>query len=140
MRRGGALPGVTVQLRGATGDAQEAVTDGSGDYTFDALPAGTYQVQMTLINFASVYHKDLKIDAGQTAVNNEQMQLSLNAEVVVVGKRTFTNLADVEDPAEDLVGIAASASQGAITGRQLEARPIMRSGEVLETVPGVVIS
>src|SRR6185295_7453861 len=37
-------------------------------------------------------------------------------------------------------GIAQSASQGAITARQLDARPIMRSGEVLETVPGVVIS
>ena len=60
--------------------------------------------------------------------------------MTVTGKRTFANLADVEYPAENLVGIAQSASQGAITARQLEARPIMRSGEVLETVPGVVIS
>ena len=45
-----------------------------------------------------------------------------------------------ENPAENLVGIAQSASQGAITARQLDARPIMRAGEVLETVPGVVIS
>jgi hypothetical protein len=43
-------------------------------------------------------------------------------------------------PAEDLVGIAQSSSQGAITARQLDPRPIMRSGAVLETVPGVVIS
>src|SRR5205085_11940840 len=68
------------------------------------------------------------------------LHLSLNAEVTVTGKRTFANLADVDNPAEDLVGIAQSASQGAITARQLDARPIMRSGEVLETVPGVVIS
>ena len=40
----------------------------------------------------------------------------------------------------NLVGIAQSASQGAITGRQLDTRPMMRTGEVLETVPGVVIS
>src|SRR5262249_6103680 len=53
---------------------------------------------------------------------------------------TFTNVADAEKPAENLVGIAQSASQGAITARQLGARPLMRSGEVLETVPGVVIS
>ena len=50
------------------------------------------------------------------------------------------NLADAEDPAQNLVGIAQSASQGAITARQLAVRPIMRSGEVLETIPGVVIS
>ena len=68
------------------------------------------------------------------------MHLSLNAEVVVVGKRTFTNLADVENPAEDLVGIASSASQGAITAKQLDVRPFMRQAEVLETVPGVIIT
>ena len=68
------------------------------------------------------------------------MHLALNAEVTVIGKRTFANLADVENPAENLVGVAQSASQGAITARQLDVRPIMRSGEVLETVPGVIIT
>jgi outer membrane receptor protein involved in Fe transport len=68
------------------------------------------------------------------------LRFVLSADVTVTGKRTFTNLADAPSPAEDLVGIAQSSSQGAITARQLEGRPIMRSGEVLETVPGVVIS
>ena len=68
------------------------------------------------------------------------LHLSLNAEVTVTGKRTFANLADVENPAENLVGVAQSASQGAITARQLDVRPIMRQGEVLETVPGVIIT
>src|SRR5262249_37855165 len=98
------------------------------------------QLSMRLINFAAVTHRDLKVAAGQVVVHDDVMHLSLNAEVVVVGKRTFTNLADVENPAEDLVGIAASASQGAITGRQLDVRPFMRQGEVLETVPGVIIT
>jgi hypothetical protein len=95
---------------------------------------------MRLINFAAVNHKDLAVAAGQVVTNDEVMHLSLNAEVVVVGKRTFTNLADVENPAEDLVGIASSASQGAITAKQLDVRPFMRQGEVLETVPGVIIT
>ncbi len=68
------------------------------------------------------------------------LQLSLSADVTVTAKSSFVNLADVEDPTRSLVGIAQSASQGAITARQLEARPIMRTGEVLETVPGVLIS
>ena len=68
------------------------------------------------------------------------LHLSLNAEVTVVGKRTFANLADVENPAENLVGVAQSASQGAITARQLEVRPLMRQGEVLETIPGVILT
>src|SRR4029079_2689510 len=94
----------------------------------------------SLINFGSVTHRDLMVAAGRTATTNEVMHLSLNAEVVVVGKRTFANLADAENPAEDLVGIASSASQGAITAKQVDVRPFMRQGEVLETVPGVIIT
>jgi hypothetical protein len=136
---GGALPGVTVELLGGS-EPREAVTDGGGIYDFDNVPAGTYQLSMRLINFATVNHHDLKVNAGQIITNDEVMHLSLNAEVVVVGKRTFTNLADAENPAEDLVGIASSASQGAITTKQLDVRPFMRQAEVLETVPGVIIT
>ena len=136
---GGALPGVTVELLGGS-EPREVVTDGSGSYDFDDVPAGTYQLSMRLINFAAVNYKDLKVSAGQIMTNDEVMHLSLNAEVIVVGKRTFTNLADVENPAEDLVGIASSASQGAITAKQLDVRPFMRQAEVLETVPGVIIT
>ena len=136
---GAALPGVTVELIGGR-EPTEAVTDGSGDYLFDNVAPGTYQLSIRLINFAAVNHKDLTVQPGQVVTNNEVMHLSLSAEVVVVGKRTFTNLADVENPAEDLVGIASSASQGAITAKQLDVRPFMRQGEVLETVPGVIIT
>ena len=66
--------------------------------------------------------------------------LSLIADVVVTAERTFRNIADLPEPAENLVGIASAASVGAITAAQLQARPIMRPGEVLETVPGLVIS
>lgn len=69
-----------------------------------------------------------------------QRPLAFNAEVVVTGKRSFVNLADVTDPGSSLVGVAQSASQGVVTGKQIDTRPIMRAGEVLETVPGVVIS
>ena len=136
---GGALPGVTVELKG-TGEPMIAVTDGEGHYTFDNTAAGTYQLSMRLINFATVTHSDLVVTAGKTTSFHDVMHLVLSAEVVVIGKRTFTNLADVENPAEDLVGIATSAGQGAITARQLEVRPFMRQGEVLETVPGVIIT
>ena len=136
---GAALPGVTVELLGGKQPA-EVVTDTTGDYLFDGVAPGTYQLSMRLINFATVNHKDLAVQAGQVVTNNEVMHLSLSAEVVVVGKRTFANLADAENPAEDLVGIASSASQGAITAKQLDVRPFMRQGEVLETVPGVIIT
>jgi len=137
---GGALPGVTIELRSAAGAAPaHAVTNAAGEYSFEHLPPGGYAVSFTLINFASVTRRDVNVEAGVTRVD-AVMHLSLSADVTVVAKRTFANLADVENPAENLVGIAQSASQGAITARQLDVRPIMRSGEVLETVPGVIIT
>jgi hypothetical protein len=137
---GGALPGVTVELRGGGTQPTVQVTDAAGHYVFENVTPGSYQLTYTLINFGTVTHRELAVTTGRTATNDETMHLALNAEVVVVGKRTFANLADAENPAEDLVGIASSASQGAITAKQLDVRPFMRQGEVLETVPGVIIT
>jgi outer membrane receptor protein involved in Fe transport len=47
---------------------------------------------------------------------------------------------EVTDSADDLVGTADSSTEGTVTPKQLEDRPVLRTGEVLETVPGVVIS
>jgi hypothetical protein len=138
---GGALPGVEVDLRTPGGAPLVTVTDAEGAFALDRVPPGHYRATFSLINFGSV-RRDIDVATTGAAVhlNEVVLHLSLNADVTVTGKRTFANLADVENPAENLVGIAQSASQGAITGRQLDARPIMRAGEVLETVPGVVIS
>jgi outer membrane receptor protein involved in Fe transport len=135
---GGALPGVTVELRGASGASFVAATDAQGAFRFVRLTAGHYHAAFTLINFATT-RRELDVASGAARLD-AVLHLSLSADVTVTGKRTFANLADVAYPAENLVGIAQSASQGAITARQLDARPIMRVGEVLETVPGVVIS
>jgi len=135
---GGALPGVTVELRGPS-TPQPAVTDGQGAYRFTSIAPGTYQVVFSLINFASV-RREIEVTASAPARVDAVMHLALNADVTVTGQRTFANLADVENPAENLVGVAQSASQGAITARQLETRPLMREGEVLEAVPGVIVA
>ena len=137
---GGGLPGVTVELRGQAGTPAETITDAGGDYAFAGIPPCPCQLTFSLINFASITQRGLTIAPNASAAVNKVMHLALNADVVVIGKRTFANLADVQDPAEDLVGIAQSASQGAITSRQLDVRPFMRQAEVLETVPGVIIT
>ncbi|MBS0352378.1 MAG: TonB-dependent receptor [Proteobacteria bacterium] len=42
--------------------------------------------------------------------------------------------------AQDLVGVASAASEGNVTARQLENRPLLRPAEVLEVVPGLIVS
>ena len=84
--------------------------------------------------------RTVTVATAQSVTARRRADAALSADVVVTGARTFRNIADVENPAENLVGIAAAASQGAITAAQLDARPMMRPGEVLETVPGMIIS
>ena len=41
---------------------------------------------------------------------------------------------------ENLLGEAQSATQGTVGQEQLQVRPILRNGEILETVPGVIVT
>jgi hydrogenase/urease accessory protein HupE len=47
---------------------------------------------------------------------------------------------EVRGRADSLVGIAESATQGTVGFEQLELRPLLRTGEILETVPGVIVT
>ncbi len=139
------LPGVLVTLQSTpqSGDTDKPVIDVSnadGAYAFASVPAGRYSVSFALPNFTNATRNDVTLRPGESAIVDIVLQLSLSADVTVTGKESFVNLADVENPAENLIGVAASASQGAVTARQIDQRPIMRAGEVLETVPGVIIS
>ncbi|MGH9346202.1 MAG: TonB-dependent receptor [Vicinamibacterales bacterium] len=138
---GGGLSGVTVTLRdeGRT-QSLEAVTGAGGTYRFPTVEPGAYEVAFTLIDFATTRRTGIDVQPGRTATADAVLHLSLNAQVTVTGRRSFRNLAEVEDPGASLVGIAEAASQGAVTAEQLEARPIMRAGEVVESVPGLLVS
>ena len=114
-------------------------TDEDGRYQFDGVPSGKGELTFRLLNFG-VLRRAVNISNGAALPFDHVLSLALSADVVVTGSATFRNIVDVENPADNLVGIAASASQGAVTAEQFEVRPIQRPGEVLETVPGMVIS
>jgi hypothetical protein len=135
---GAVLPGVTIDLV-VQGTELTATTDSEGRYQFDNLPAGTAELTFRLLNF-SVARRTLNTPIANGTMPDTVLALALNADVVVTGTSTFRNIADIENPAENLVGIAAAASQGAVAAAQLDARPVLRAGEVLETVPGMIIS
>lgn len=51
---------------------------------------------------------------------------------------TFTDTVEVQGRVDDLVGIADSAGEGYVGAVDLARRPLLRSGELLEAVPGVI--
>ncbi len=135
---GGALPGVSIDLV-VSGRELTATTDATGAYVFDAVQPGSAELTYRLLDF-SVLRRNVTVASGLAARADVVLSLSLNADVIVTGTATFRNIADIENPAENLIGIAGAASQGAVTAAQLAARPVQRAGEVLETVPGMIIS
>ncbi len=136
---GAVLPGATVELRSSERIVATATTSASGAYVFRGLTPGRYRIAFRLINFAEST-RNVDVPPTGAAHVDAVLHLALNADVTVTGKRAFANLADVEDPAANLVGIAQAASQGAITAEQLDERPLMRTGEVMETVPGMIVT
>ncbi len=62
---------------------------------------------------------------------------SLRISLAVSAVSTTINVQGRED---DLIGIAESGTQGTVGAMEIQDRPILRSGEVLETVPGLIIT
>jgi hypothetical protein len=139
---GGALPGVSVEVR-VRDDARPArlaTTDASGEYRLDGLTPGPYEVTFRLASFADVVLRGVAVIAGDVARSDATMRLSVSDEVLVTARRTLRSLSAASEPGESLVGIADAASQGTVVAEQIALRPIARAGDVLETIPGVVVS
>ena len=135
---GAPLPAVSIDLV-VYSEEVTTTSDAAGLYRFENVPAGKAELTYRLLNF-SVLRRTVLVGSGVSVRADAMLTLALSADVLVTASSTFRNVADAENPAENLVGIAAAASQGAVTSAQLEARPVMRAGEVLETIPGLIVS
>lgn len=136
---GGLLPGAIVELRSVSGELlRDTQTDRDGVFNFTDVPAGSFVIEVSMPNFSRLRRANVRVEPGAIATVRVTLSLSLSADVMVTGKRSF-DLTDLQD-GDRLIGVAHSATQGVISGRQIDQRPIMRAGEVLEAVPGVIIS
>ena len=133
------IPGVTVELEREGTTHQQVFTGQDGTYRFDNVPPGPVELTFRLINFTTV-RRDITVAAGATTTADVLMTVSASASITITAPATFRNLAELENPAENIVGVAQASSEGAITAAQLQTRPVERPAEVLETVPGMVIS
>jgi outer membrane receptor for ferrienterochelin and colicin len=78
------LPGVTVTISSPSlQGTRTTVTDQNGNYTFGALPPGTYQIVFSIDGMQSVT-KVSTVNLATTAEENAQMRLSTVAEAITV--------------------------------------------------------
>ncbi len=132
---GGVLPGAEVKISGQ-GFADTVYTDQSGCYAAK-VPEGAYQVQFRLPGFTTEVKNQVIVFAGRDAIVDRSLRISVQAEMIVTARKPLRDLVEESD---NLIGIADSASQGAVRYEQLALRPLSRPGELLESVPGVLIS
>src|SRR5208283_4998164 len=127
---GAVIAGATVQLRSANGTVQRTAKSGmNGSFIISGLAAGNYRLVVSNPGFAT---KEVLVTIGPTGA-----PVPLRIPLVVGSVSTTIHVQGRED---ELVGIAESGTQGTVGATEIQDRPILRSGEVLETVPGLIIT
>ncbi len=127
---GALIAGATVIVRSANGTVQRLTqSDSNGSFSISGLSAGNYQLVVSSPGFTA---KEVPVTIETTG---EQAPLRISLAVSAVS----TNV-EVQGREDSLIGIADSASQGTVGAKEIEDRPILRSGEILETVPGLIIT
>lgn len=127
---GAVIAGATVMVRSANGAVHMTVqSDKRGIYTIPRLPPGKYLLVVSSPGFET---KEIPITI---EANEPAAPLGVTLRV-----RSLSTTVTVQGREDDLVGIADSATQGTVGAKELEDRPLLRSGEILETVPGVIIT
>jgi len=127
---GAVIAGADVHVLGGDGTVQRTVHSGTdGSFVFSGLAAGNYRLVVMSPGFET---KEIALTIGTTG---EQTPLRISLAV-----KSVSTTVEVQDRADNLVGIASSAGQVTVGAEELQNRPILRSGEVLETLPGLVIT
>jgi hypothetical protein len=125
---GASIAGATILIRSLSGAVKETRhADRSGSFVVSGLQSGRYQINVSSPGFGS---KDVFVEVGTSGV-----PLRISLAVAAVSSNV-----DVAGRADDLIGIADSATQGTVGATEIQDRPILRAGEILETVPGLIIT
>ena len=108
------------------GRSERTTSDGS--FVFESVPPGTYQV-LAETDIQAVATREAVVEAGRTT------ELSLAAELDLL---RVNEVISVTGRADELIGVSDSASEGVVGQEDLAARAVLRPGDLLETVPGMV--
>lgn len=128
---GGVVPGVTVTLlNDATGASRDAVSNESGEYSFAAVPPGTYSVKAELTGFKTYENKGLRIAAQQFITLDITLEVGQLQETITV------------TGAAPLIDTSNATGGGVISTQQLSSLPSGGRSAFLfaVTLPTVVAS
>jgi hypothetical protein len=127
---GSLIAGATVTVRSANGtEKTKTQSDTNGSFSISGLAAADYRLVVSNPGFET---KELPV-----TIEASGAPAAVRISLEVSSVSTTINVQGRED---SLVGIASSATQGTVGAAELEQRPILRSGEVLEAIPGVIIT
>jgi Carboxypeptidase regulatory-like domain/TonB-dependent Receptor Plug Domain/TonB dependent receptor len=127
---GAVIAGATVRVR--SGNATPQITtqsDTNGSFSISGLSARSFRLVVSKPGFET---KEVSVAIG-AAASPAPLRIAL-----AVGSVSTT--ISVQSRADSLIGISDSATQGTVGATEIEGRPILRSGEMLETVPGLIIT
>ncbi|HLY97092.1 MAG TPA: TonB-dependent receptor, partial [Sideroxyarcus sp.] len=73
------------------------------------------------------------------------LKIFLLAFLLLAGRALAAGIPTLEEvsvtaKAADQLGVASTSSEGTVTAAQLKDRPLLRPAEVLEVVPGLIVS
>jgi len=127
---GAVIGGADVHVVSANGTVEKTVHSGAnGSFLFSGLAPGNYRLVVMSPGFET---REIALTIGTT---EEQTPLRISLAV-----KSVSTTVEVQDRADNLVGVASSAGQVTVGAEELQNRPILRSGEVLETLPGLIIT
>ncbi|MFZ1938050.1 MAG: TonB-dependent receptor [Terracidiphilus sp.] len=127
---GAVIAGATVQVRSAAGTLLKTTqSDSNGAFLISGLPAGHYRLVVSNSGF----------QIKEMPVTIEAAGVSAPARVALAVGSVSTTV-NVQGRADDLIGIASSAGQVTVGAAELKNRPRLRSGEILEALPGLIIT
>jgi len=127
---GAVIAGASVQVRRTNGTVRMTTqTDANGAFIISGLSAGAYRL---VVSNPGLETKEIPVTI-ETAEALAPLRISLAMSSV----STTINVQGRED---SLIGIADSATQGTVGAAEIQDRPILRSGEILETIPGLIIT
>lgn len=98
-----AIPGATVTLTPARGEALVTTSSGDGAYTFRNVPPGTYAVTVTMQGFASFVRQGVRVTGATLTLNTPLAVQSQNQEINVTTETTTNVSVDPDSNGSSVV-------------------------------------